>query len=176
MVQQVQPGRAEQRAGDDPVPTASNSRDPLRQLVVLPDCHWTIFMKMTTVSRYVGTCSNDLPDRLRRAPADTGNGEPVTLEVTLQATLEQAAEALRAIAYEHRLHLLLLLRDGERTPGALAEAADLESTLVAHHLRCLRDARLVRRQRRGRNVFYSIDGAATSQLVQDVIRFARQQR
>jgi DNA-binding transcriptional ArsR family regulator len=102
--------------------------------------------------------------------ADTTDGEPLSLE----ATLERAAQALRAMGYEHRLHLLVLLQDGEQTPGALAEAVDLESTLVAHHLRCLRDARLIRRQRRGRNVFYTIDGDATRQLVQDVIRFARQ--
>ena len=90
------------------------------------------------------------------------------------ATLERAAATLRAMAYDHRLHLLLLLRDGEQTPGALAAAADLEPTLVAHHLRYLRDARLIRRRRQGRNVFYSLASAATSQLVQDVIRFARQ--
>jgi len=115
---------------------------------------------MTTVSRHDGTCS--------------ANGEPVTTQAALAATLEQAAQALRAMAYEHRLHLLLLLRDGEHTPGALAVAVDLESTLVAHHLRCLRDARLIRRRRQGRNVFYSLAGAATDQLVQDVMRFARQ--
>ena len=97
----------------------------------------------------------------------------MTAESALGATLERAAEALRAMAYDHRLHLLLLLQDGEQTPGALAIAVDLESTLVAHHLRCLRDARLIRRQRRGRNVFYSLNGAATGQLVQDVISFAQ---
>ena len=98
----------------------------------------------------------------------------MTTEAAWGATLERAAETLRAMAYDHRLHLLLLLQDGEQTPGALAAAADLEPTLVAHHLRNLRDARLIRRRRQGRNVFYSLAGAATSQLVQDVIRFARQ--
>jgi len=36
--------------------------------------------------------------------------------------------------------LLMLLQDGELTPGALAAATRQESTLVAHHLRCLRQA------------------------------------
>ena len=109
------------------------------------------------------------------SPAGTTNGVPVAVAAALPATLEHAAEALRAMAYGHRLHLLLhLLRVGEQTPGALAAALELEPTLVAHHLRCLRDARLIRRQRRGRNVFYSLEGPATSQLIQEVIRFARQ--
>jgi DNA-binding transcriptional ArsR family regulator len=68
----------------------------------------------------------------------------------------------------------VVLQDGEQTPGALAAAIRLESTLVAHHLRYLREARLIRRQRRGRHVYYALDGEAIHRLVREVIHFAQQ--
>jgi DNA-binding transcriptional ArsR family regulator len=76
------------------------------------------------------------------------------------------------MAYEHRLHLLVLLGAGEQTPAELAGAIPLDPTVVAHHLRYLREARLVRRQRRGRNVYYALDGEPTRRLVEAVIRYA----
>lgn len=93
--------------------------------------------------------------------------------MSIDAPIEYAVQVLRGMAYEHRLHLLVLLQDGEQTPGELAAAVPLESTLVAHHLRYLREARLIRRQRRGRNVYYALDGEAIRRLVQEVIRFAQ---
>ena len=94
--------------------------------------------------------------------------------MSIDAPLEYAVQVLRAMAYEHRLHLLVLLQQGEQTPAELAAAVQVESTLVAHHLRYLREARLIRRQRRGRHVYYALDGEATHRLVSEVIHFARQ--
>jgi len=87
-------------------------------------------------------------------------------------TLERAVVVLRGMAYEHRLHILMLLRGGERTTADLAEMISADATAIAHHLRFLKDARLIRRQRRGRNVFYTLHGEATRQLVAEVLRYA----
>jgi DNA-binding transcriptional ArsR family regulator len=88
-------------------------------------------------------------------------------------TLERAVVVLRGMAYEHRLHILVLLLDGEQTPAALTAAIPADPTAIAHHLRFLKDARLIRRQRRGRNVFYALQGEATRELVEGVLRYAR---
>jgi DNA-binding transcriptional ArsR family regulator len=87
-------------------------------------------------------------------------------------TLERAVVVLRGMAYEHRLHILMLLRGGEKSPGDLAEEISADATSIAHHLRFLKDARLIRRQRRGRNVFYTLHSEATRQLIADVLRYA----
>jgi len=63
-------------------------------------------------------------------------------------TIEYAVQVLRGMAYEHRLHLLVLLQHGERTPAELAAAVRLESPHVAHYLRYVREARLIRRRSR----------------------------
>jgi DNA-binding transcriptional ArsR family regulator len=86
-------------------------------------------------------------------------------------TLERAVVVLRGMAYEHRLHILMLLRGGEKSPAELAEEISADATSIAHHLRYLKDARLVRRQRRGRNVFYTLHSEAARQLVADVLRY-----
>ncbi len=86
--------------------------------------------------------------------------------------LERAVVVLRGMAYEHRVHILMVLRDGEKSPAELAAAIPADATSIAHHLRFLKDARLIRRQRRGRNVFYTLHSEATRQLVAEVLRYA----
>lgn len=86
--------------------------------------------------------------------------------------LERAVIALRGMAYEHRLHILVLLQAGEQTPAELAAVMTADKTAVAHHLRSLKDAQLIKRQRRGRHVFYSLRGEATRRLVGEVLKYA----
>ncbi|WFE98720.1 metalloregulator ArsR/SmtB family transcription factor [Micromonospora sp. WMMD964] len=86
--------------------------------------------------------------------------------------LDRAVVVLRAMAYEHRLRILVLLRDGDQTPASLAAAMSTDSTIIARHLRYLRDARLIRRKRRGREVTYTLRGEATRRLVAEVLHHA----
>lgn len=87
------------------------------------------------------------------------------------ADLDRAVEVLRGMAYQHRLHILLVLRAGEATPAALGELIPAHSTAISHHLRSLTDAGLVRRSRRGRHVYYALRGASTGKLIDEVIAF-----
>ncbi|MFG1918480.1 metalloregulator ArsR/SmtB family transcription factor [Micromonospora sp. NPDC048898] len=87
--------------------------------------------------------------------------------------LDRAVVVLRAMAYEHRIRILVLLQDGEQTPASLAAALSADSTIVARHLRYLKDARLIRRKRRGREVTYTLQGEATRRLVTEVLHHAR---
>jgi DNA-binding transcriptional ArsR family regulator len=87
--------------------------------------------------------------------------------------LERVVTALRGMAYEHRFRILvLLMADHEVSPADMAQALPLEATVVAHHLRHLLDAKLIRRQRRGRRVFYALSDESTRRLVGEVIRYA----
>ena len=85
--------------------------------------------------------------------------------------LERAVEVLRGMAYQHRLHILVVLRAGEATPAALGEVVPAHPTAISHHLRHLADAGLVRRSRRGRHVYYALRGEATGRLIDEVISF-----
>jgi len=84
----------------------------------------------------------------------------------------EAVAVLQAMGYEHRLRILVLLLEGEATPDDLARQMRLDTTIVGHHLRNLRDTSLIHRQRRGRRVYYRLSGEAAYRLIREVIRYA----
>ena len=54
-----------------------------------------------------------------------------------------------------RLRILLACLEQPISVGAIATRLDRSASLVSHHLRLLRAARLLRGERRGRQVFYA---------------------
>lgn len=84
--------------------------------------------------------------------------------------LDRAVEMLRGMAYQHRLHILLVLRDGEATPAELGAVVPAHPTAISHHLRNLGDAGLIRRVRRGRNVYYSLRDESIGRLIGEVMK------
>ena len=67
------------------------------------------------------------------------------------------AEIFRALSDPSRIRLISILAHGEVSVGALAQALRLSDSSVSHHLRGLRQMRLVRARKAGRQVFYSLD-------------------
>jgi len=72
-------------------------------------------------------------------------------------TAAHVAELFVAFSDTSRVRLLSVLARGERHVGALAEAVGLTESAVSHHLRALRQLRLVETRKSGRRVFYSLD-------------------
>jgi DNA-binding transcriptional ArsR family regulator len=95
-----------------------------------------------------------------------------TLAGPTQQDLERIVVALRGMAYEPRFRILFMLTlVTESSPADLTAALPLDGTIVAHHLRHLLDAKLIRRQRRGRRVFYALTDEPTRRLVGEIIRY-----
>lgn len=79
-----------------------------------------------------------------------------------------AIAALAALAQEHRLALFrLLVQAGEKglAAGAIAEALGIPNSSLSFHLAQLRNAGLVRQERRGRSLICRADYAAMNALV-----------
>lgn len=81
------------------------------------------------------------------------------------AQIATLAETFRLLGDPSRLRILLSCLDEPRSVGDIAARLDLSQTLVSHHLRLLRGARLVRGERRSRQVFY----VAADRHVSDVL-------
>jgi len=77
----------------------------------------------------------------------------------VQAPFEAMARLGRALANSHRLRLLHLLGQCERTVESLADAMDLPPVTVSHHLQSLRRAGLLTAQKTGRHVVYGLANA-----------------
>jgi DNA-binding transcriptional ArsR family regulator len=64
------------------------------------------------------------------------------------------ADLFRLLGDPTRLRIVLACLDERRAVGAIAQALGLSPSLVSHHLRLLRAARIVRAERQGKQVFY----------------------
>ena len=63
----------------------------------------------------------------------------------------------KALADPTRRQLLRLLTRGARSAGNLAEAVEMSPAALSHHLSRLKAAELVRTERRGQSIVYSIN-------------------
>lgn len=72
------------------------------------------------------------------------------------AAARLCAERLKLLADPTRLAILQLLRQGPRQVGEINAEIDIEQSLLSHHLRKLRDARLVFAERVGKAVQYRL--------------------
>lgn len=87
-------------------------------------------------------------------PAMVSISLPVSLEDRSVDTIVPLADLFRLLGDPTRLRIVLACVDERRAVGAIAEALGLSPSLVSHHLRLLRAARIVRAERQGKQVFY----------------------
>ncbi len=78
--------------------------------------------------------------------------------------LAQVAAYFQTLAEPVRLHLLNLLREGERSVGELAEATACSAANASRHLALLAQQGLLSREVRGTSVFYAIADPAVYEL------------
>lgn len=84
------------------------------------------------------------------------------------------AETYRLLGDPTRLRVLLECLDGPISVGDIADAIDASPSLVSHHLRLLRAARLVRGTRRTRQVFYEAADAHIRGMLAGIIDHVRE--
>ncbi|BAK77760.1 transcriptional regulator, ArsR family [Pseudogulbenkiania sp. NH8B] len=84
------------------------------------------------------------------------------------ADIAVLAETFRLLGDPTRLRILFFCLDAPRSVGDIAQSLELSQSLVSHHLRLLRGARLVRGQRRARQVFYHLADQHVSDMLADM--------
>ncbi|MEM0173587.1 MAG: metalloregulator ArsR/SmtB family transcription factor, partial [Sulfolobaceae archaeon] len=71
-----------------------------------------------------------------------------------------------AIADKTRLQIILfLLENGEVTVNQISESLKKSQSLISHHLACLRNCGVVKMERRGKFVYYSITSDEVRQII-----------
>jgi DNA-binding transcriptional ArsR family regulator len=66
-------------------------------------------------------------------------------------------DSWKAMAHGSRRQILLLLKDGEKTPGEMAGNFDFTLPALSIHLKVLKEANLVSERKVGQNRFYSVN-------------------
>jgi rhodanese-related sulfurtransferase/DNA-binding HxlR family transcriptional regulator len=89
-----------------------------------------------------------------------------------RAMYEEFAAVAKAIGHEHRLELLELVAQGERTVERLAECTGLSVANTSQHLQHLRRAGLVKARRQAKFVFYRLGDDAVLTMLSGIHKVA----
>ena len=88
----------------------------------------------------------------------------MNLDVITEHDAAELAELFRALGDTSRIQIIAALTAGEQNVGTLAEKAGISESATSHHMRHLRQMRLVRTRKEGRFVFYALDDAHIADL------------
>jgi ArsR family transcriptional regulator len=91
------------------------------------------------------------------------------METTLaldEITSQYLADFFSALSDPSRVRIISALTQGEVNVSTLSEIVGISESAVSHQLRGLRQLRLVRARKEGRQVFYSLDDEHVTELFQ----------
>ncbi len=85
------------------------------------------------------------------------------------------AELFRAFSDTSRVRIMYALLDGEKNVNILAKLVGISESAVSHHMRGLRQTRIVAARRDGKEVFYSITDPHIITLFQQGVRHVQEE-
>jgi DNA-binding transcriptional ArsR family regulator len=90
-------------------------------------------------------------------------------------TAAHVAELFRTFSDTSRVRILSVLVDKDANTSALAEMMGVTESAVSHHMRGLRQMRIVQARRDGKEVFYSVDDPHIIALFQQGVRHVQEE-
>ena len=85
------------------------------------------------------------------------------------SAVDQLADLFHLLGDPTRLRIVLACLPAPIAVGDIASALQLSSSLVSHHLRLLRAARIVKAERQGKQVFYSAADAHITGVLAEML-------
>jgi DNA-binding transcriptional ArsR family regulator len=83
--------------------------------------------------------------------------------------LIELSEVFKLLGDPTRLAILISCMEEEKSVGDIVKSVDASQSLVSHHLRLLRGARLVKPRREGRQMFYKAHDEHITCTLKDMI-------
>ena len=90
-------------------------------------------------------------------------------------TAAHVAELFRAFSDTSRVRILSAIVEKEANTTALAEVVGVTESAISHHMRGLRQMRIVQARRDGKEVFYSVDDPHIIALFQQGVRHVQEE-
>ncbi len=104
---------------------------------------------------------------------DRAKVESVRKQMPLGKHLDELSEMFKALASPVRVRILFALSTEELCVCDLANLLGLTVSAVSHHLRLLRILKLVKFQKKGLMVYYSLDDEHIEHLLSDALEHMR---
>lgn len=89
--------------------------------------------------------------------------------------LGETSEIFQALSSENRLKILLSLSEGEKCVHELTEQLEMTNSNISHHLRKLKDRRIVEKQKEGKHRYYSMNDEHIEEIIEAGVEHAREQ-
>lgn len=96
------------------------------------------------------------------------------LPILEEELLQEVSRMLKILSDPKRIAILYLLQERELNVTTIAQTLELEQSAVSHQLRTLKDARLVKATRDGKNIIYSQLDRHVFEILNQVIEHARE--
>lgn len=93
---------------------------------------------------------------------------PIGCDASAAAVVE-LAQLFRLLGDPSRLSIVVACLHEPVCVSDLAERTDLSQSLVSHHLRLLRGARVLRGERRGKQIFYAAADEHVRRMIHDMV-------
>lgn len=90
--------------------------------------------------------------------------EKVEREVEIDDYIEDMADLFKILGDKTRTKILAVLEKGELNVSSISELVGLNISAISHQLRLLRQAKLIKPRKVGKEVLYSLDDEHISQI------------
>lgn len=87
-------------------------------------------------------------------------------EIPDETTLYNLTDIFKVLGDATRLKIIWVLFDKEVCVSDIANMVGMSSTAVSHQLRILRNSRLIKSRRMGKNTFYSLDDDHVKKIIE----------
>lgn len=71
----------------------------------------------------------------------------------------------KALSDPTRRAIIMLLKERDMTAGEIADQFDMTKPSISHHLNMLKQAKLLQDERRGQNIYYSLNTTVFQEVV-----------
>lgn len=88
---------------------------------------------------------------------------------------QELSEIFKLFADETRLKIICSLLNKELCVYDLCELLQLNQSTVSHQLKLLRNSKLVKYRREGKQVFYSLDDEHVEQIIQMALKHTKEE-
>jgi ArsR family transcriptional regulator, lead/cadmium/zinc/bismuth-responsive transcriptional repressor len=107
---------------------------------------------------------------LSQAQIRPASKEKISRGLKSKKTFILLAETFQAMGDTSRIQIIWSLSHGELSVGDLVELLSMSQPAISHHLRTLRNLKLVRARRDGRAIYYSLDDEHIEHLLIEGIK------
>ena len=90
--------------------------------------------------------------------------EKITREMEIDDYIEDIADLFKILGDVTRTKILSVLEKGELNVSNISDLVGLQISAISHQLRILRQAKLIKPRKVGKEVYYSLDDEHVSQI------------